>query len=40
LQGEVQILLVQVDAKARSEIALQHPFAMHFEDAPTGETAH
>src|ERR1700740_304113 len=32
LQGEVQILLVQFDAEAGVECALDHPLAMDFED--------
>ena len=40
LQRQVQVLLVQLDAEARLEVALDHPLAMHFEDARIGEAAH
>jgi hypothetical protein len=39
-QGQVQILLVQLDAKARLECALDHALAMHFENAAGRETTH
>src|SRR5476649_1474267 len=39
-QGEAQVLLVQLDAKARIEGALDHPLAVHFEDARGREAAH
>jgi hypothetical protein len=31
-EGKVEILLVQLDSKARFEISLDHPLAMHFEN--------
>ena len=40
LQREVQVLLVQLDAEARVEGALDHALAVHFEDARGGEAAH
>ena len=39
-QGQVEVLLVQADAEARVEGALDHALAVHFEDLRTGETAH
>src|SRR6266446_10920063 len=40
LQGEVQILLVQFDAEAGVESALDHAFAMDLEDARGSKPAH
>ncbi|SOZ36500.1 hypothetical protein CBM2605_A280091 [Cupriavidus neocaledonicus] len=40
LQRQVQVLLVQLDAEARIEGALDHAVAVHFQDARRGETAH
>ena len=40
LQREVQVLLVQLDAEARVEGALDHALAVHLEDARAGEAAH
>ncbi len=39
-QSEVQILLVQLNAEARLEIARDHALAMHFKDARIREAAH
>ena len=39
-QRQVQILLVQIDAKAWIECALDHTFAVHFKDLRRGEAAH
>src|SRR5579885_2714139 len=39
-EGEVQILLMQLDAEAGLEIALDHALAMDFENARGGEAAH
>ena len=39
-QCQAQILLVQLDAEARVEGALDHPLAMHLEDARRGEATH
>jgi len=33
-QRQVEVLLVQFDAEARREGALDHALAMHFQDAP------
>ena len=40
LQRQVQILLVQFDAEAGREGALDHALAMHFEDARGRQPAH
>jgi hypothetical protein len=40
LQRQVEVLLVQLDAEARVEGALDHALAVHFEDARGGEAAH
>jgi hypothetical protein len=40
LQRQAEVLLVQLDAKARVEGALDHPLAVHLEDAARGEAAH
>ena len=40
LQRQAQVLLVQPDAKARIEGALDHPLAVHLEDAARREAAH
>src|SRR2546426_6854163 len=37
LQRQIQVLLMQLDAKARIEGALHHALAMHFEYARGGE---
>ena len=39
-QREAQVLLVQLDAEAGLEVALDHPLAVHLEDARVGEAAH
>ncbi len=39
-QREAQILLVQLDAEPGVEGALDHPFAVDFEDAGGGKPAH
>ena len=39
-QRQVEILLVQFDAEARLESALDHALAMHFENARGGKAAH
>src|SRR6202451_4036045 len=40
LQREVQVLLMQRNAEARLEIALDHAFAVDLENAGCGESAH
>ena len=40
LQGQVEVLLVQLDPEAGIEGALDHPLAVHLEDAGAGEPAH
>ncbi len=40
LQGQVQVLLVQVDAEARVEGALDHALGMHLEDFRRGKATH
>ena len=40
LQREVQILLMQRDAEAGIEVALDHPFAVDLENARSSESAH
>src|SRR5690606_25632016 len=39
-EREVEVLLVQLDAEARVEGALDHALAVHLEDARVGEAAH
>src|SRR5450830_1724656 len=39
-QRQVQILLVQIDAKARIEGALDHAFAVYFKDLRRGKATH
>src|SRR5215203_3030412 len=39
-QRKIEVLLVQLDAEARIEGALDHALAMHFENARGGEPAH
>src|SRR5262249_11320946 len=39
-EREVEVLLVQLDAEARVERALDHAFAVHFENARGGKAAH
>src|SRR5579883_1646622 len=39
LQGKIEVLLMKFDAKAWIEGALDHAFAMHFEDFRGGEPA-
>src|SRR3546814_7868389 len=40
LQGQVQVLLVQADAEARIEGALDHALAVYFQDLRGGKTTH
>src|SRR5918994_993697 len=40
LQGQIEIFLVQLDAEARIEGALDHALAVQLEDARAGEAAH
>ncbi len=40
LQGEVEVLLVQVDTEARLEGAFDYALGVHFEDLRRREAAH
>ena len=40
LQGQVQVLLVQFNAEARIEGALDHALAVHFPNLGSSEAAH
>ena len=40
LQGQVQVFLVQANAKARGKGALDHALAVHLQDARGGKAAH
>ena len=40
LQRQIQILLVQRNAKARCKLALDHALAMHLQNARRGKAAH
>src|SRR3954464_2903847 len=39
-QSKIQVLLVQFDAEARIEVALDHALAMDLQDTRRGETTH
>lgn len=40
LKRQVQILLVEFDAKARVEVALNHPRSVHFENTGVCKSTH